>query len=122
VTSGSNNIAVRCSKYQDDRAIIYVAGYRFSPLKPRLSFGPHYLGFVVDKVTMGQVFLPVIRFSPVSINSPLHTHSSIHHQHYVSRLSTASLDNTLKYQYSVMDYVRAYVELWKLMNNSDGIH
>jgi len=105
MTSGSDNIAVRCSEYQDGHAIIQVARYRFSPLKPRLNFGPHYLGFVVDKVTMGQVFLPVIWFSPVSINSPLHTHSSIHHQHYVSELSTASLDNTLKYQYSVIDYL-----------------
>jgi hypothetical protein len=105
MTSVSDNIAVHCSIYQDDHVIIQVTSYRFSPLKPRLNFGPYYLGFVLDKVTTGQVFLPVIRFSPVSINSPLHTHSSIHHQHYVSQLSTASLDNTLKYQYSVMDYV-----------------
>ena len=105
MTSGSENIAGRCSKYQDGRVIIQVANYRFSLMKPRLNFGPVYLGCVVDKVTMGQVFLPVIRFSPVSIISPLHTHSSIHHQHYVCQLSTVSLDNTLKYQYSFMDYV-----------------
>jgi hypothetical protein len=105
MTSESDNIAVRCSKYQDGRVIIQVAIYRFSPLKLRLNFGPHDVGFVVDKETMGLVFLPVIRFSSVSITSPLHTHSSIFHQHYVSQLSTASLDNTLKYQYSVTDYV-----------------
>ena len=62
--SGSDNIVVLCSKYQDGRAIIQVASYSFSPSKPRLSFGPHYLGYVVDKETMGQVFLPVILFSP----------------------------------------------------------
>ena len=105
MTSASDNIAVRSSKYQDGRVVIQVASYRFSTLKPRINFGPDYLGFVVDKVTMGQVFLSVIRFSPFSIISRLHTHSSIHHQHYVSQLSTTSLPNTLKYQYSAMDYV-----------------
>jgi len=105
MTSVSENIAVLCSKYQDGRAINQVTSYRFSPMKPRLNFGPDYLGCVVDKVTMGQAFLPVIQFPPVSIISPLYTHSPIHHQHYVSQLSTASLDNTLKYQYRVMDYV-----------------
>ena len=35
----------------------------------------HYMGFVVDKVALGQVFLPVLRFSPLSIIPPmLHTH------------------------------------------------
>ena len=105
MTSGSDNIAARCFKHQDDHVIIQVTSYLFSPMKPRLNFGSHYVGCVVDKVTMGQAFLPVIQFSPVSVISSLHTHSLIHHQHYVSQLSTASLDNTLKYQYSVMDYV-----------------
>ena len=45
--------------------------------KPRLTAN---IGFVVNKVQLGQVFLPVLQFSPVSIIPPmLHTHSSIYH-------------------------------------------
>ena len=45
--------------------------------KPRLLVD---IGFVMNKVQLGQVFLPVLQLSPVSIIPPLlHTHSSIYH-------------------------------------------
>jgi hypothetical protein len=40
-----------------------VAG--LSPRRPRFDPGPVHVGFVVDKVALGQVFPPVLRFSPV---------------------------------------------------------
>jgi len=37
---------------------------------------PVHVGFKVDKVALAQVFLPVLRFSPVTITLPtIHTHS-----------------------------------------------
>ena len=37
-----------------------------------------HVGFVVNKVTLGEIFLTVLLFSPVSIIPPvLHTHSII---------------------------------------------
>ena len=42
--------------------------------------GQSCLGFVVDKVALEWVFLPVLQFSPVTIILPLlHTHSFIYH-------------------------------------------
>jgi hypothetical protein len=56
-----------------------VAG--LSPLRPRFAPGSIHVGFVVDKVALGQVFLPVLRFSPTNIISPLlHTHLSPRHE------------------------------------------
>jgi hypothetical protein len=47
-----------------------------------------YVGFVVDKVALGQVFLQVLRFSSVIIIPPmLHTHSFIYHQRCIMFLS-----------------------------------
>jgi hypothetical protein len=40
---------------------------RLSPRKPGFDLGSVHMGFVVDKVALGQVFLRVLRFSPVSI-------------------------------------------------------
>jgi hypothetical protein len=54
-----------------------------SILSKRPLFGPRSVhgSFVVDRVTPGQVFLPVLQFSPVSIIPPtLHTHSFIYHR------------------------------------------
>jgi hypothetical protein len=45
-----------------------VAG--FSPRRPGFAPGSIHVGFVVDKVTLGQVFLRVLRFSPVNIIPP----------------------------------------------------
>ena len=39
-----------------------------------------HVGFVAHQVALGQVFLPLLQFSPVSIIPPLvHTHPSIYH-------------------------------------------
>jgi branched-subunit amino acid transport protein len=41
------------------------------------------VGFVVDKVALGQVFLQVLRFAPASIIPPLlHIHLSLPHEVY----------------------------------------
>jgi hypothetical protein len=37
---------------------------------PRRTPGSIHVGFVVDKVALGQVFLRVLRFSPVNIIPP----------------------------------------------------
>jgi hypothetical protein len=42
----------------------------FSPQKPGFAPGSIHAGFVVDKVALGQVFLRVLRFSPVNIIHP----------------------------------------------------
>jgi hypothetical protein len=46
-----------------------VAG--LSQRSPGFAFGSIHVGFVLDKVTLGQVFLRVLRFSPVNIIPPL---------------------------------------------------
>lgn len=54
----------------------FVAG--FSPRRPGLSPRLVHMGFVVEKVAVGQVFLRVLRFFPVIvILLLLHIHSSI---------------------------------------------
>jgi len=42
-----------------------------SPQRPGFNPGPVYVGFVVNKVAMVQVFLRALSFSPVSIIPPL---------------------------------------------------
>jgi hypothetical protein len=39
-----------------------------SPRRPRFAPGSIHVGFVVDKVALGQVFLQVLQFSPVSLS------------------------------------------------------
>jgi hypothetical protein len=52
-----------------------VAG--LSPRRAEFAPGSIHVGFVVDRVALGQDFLRVLRFSPVSIiPSGLHTHMS----------------------------------------------
>jgi hypothetical protein len=52
-----------------------VAG--LSPRRPGFAPGPIYVGFVVDRVALGQVLLRVLRFSPVIIIPPgFHAHIS----------------------------------------------
>jgi hypothetical protein len=41
------------------------------PRRPGFDPGPDHVGFVVDKVALGQVFLRVLRFSPVSFIPPV---------------------------------------------------
>jgi hypothetical protein len=50
---------------------------RLSPRRPGFGLGSVHVGFVVDKVALGQVFLRILWFSPVNIIPPgLHTHIS----------------------------------------------
>jgi hypothetical protein len=42
-----------------------------SPRRPGFDPGSVYVGFVVDKVSLGQVFPRVLRFSPVSFTPPV---------------------------------------------------
>jgi hypothetical protein len=42
-----------------------------SPRRPGFDSGSVHVGFVVDKVALGQVFLRVLRFSPVSFIPPV---------------------------------------------------
>jgi hypothetical protein len=42
-----------------------------SPRRPGFRPGSVHVGFVVDKVTLGQVFLRVLRFSPVNFIPPV---------------------------------------------------
>jgi len=55
-----------------DCVYIYNSGYlRLSPRTPEFDPWPVLVGFVVDIGTLGQVFIPALRFSPVSITQPL---------------------------------------------------
>jgi hypothetical protein len=38
-----------------------------SPRRPEFAPGSVHMGFVVDKVTLGQIFLRILRFTPVSV-------------------------------------------------------
>jgi hypothetical protein len=53
-----------------------VAG--LSPRRPWFAPGSIHVGFVVDKVALGQVFLRVLRFSPVSISFHRRSPNSYH--------------------------------------------
>ena len=54
------------------------------PSRHVLNLRPVRMEFIVDRVALRQVFLPVFQFSSVSIILPmLHTHSFVFHQHYV---------------------------------------
>jgi hypothetical protein len=46
-----------------------VAG--LSPRRPGFDPGSVHVGFVVDKVALGQVFLQVLRFSPINFIPPV---------------------------------------------------
>ena len=55
-----------------------VLSYWFFSLKARSNPWPVQVGFLVDEVALGQMFLQVYRFSPVSIIPPvLHAHSCL---------------------------------------------
>jgi len=54
------------------------------------------VGFVVDVVGLGQVFLPVLRFSPVSIIPPLlHAHVFDFHQRHIISVAGTDVNQTL---------------------------
>jgi hypothetical protein len=47
------------------------AGSRLPPRRPGFDPGSVNVGFVVDEVALGQVFLGVLRFSPVNFIPPV---------------------------------------------------
>jgi hypothetical protein len=52
-----------------------------SPRRPGFVPGSRHVGFMVDKVALGQVFLRVLRFYPANIIPPLlHIHLSPPHE------------------------------------------
>ena len=54
------------------------------------------MGFVVDVVGLGQVFLPVLRFSPVSIiPTLLHAHVFAFHQRHIISVAGTDVNQTL---------------------------
>ena len=56
--------------------------------RTELDTGSAHAWFVAHKVTLGQLFLQPLQFSPVSTIPPLlHTHSSIYHPHCIMFLS-----------------------------------
>jgi len=63
-----------------------VAG--FSQRGPEFNPTAVHVGYVLDKVAVGRVFLPGFQISPVNIISPMfHIHSSIYHQHCIKFFS-----------------------------------
>jgi hypothetical protein len=65
-----------------------------SPRRPPLDPRPVHVTSEMDVVALGQFFLPVLQFSPVSIIPPmLHTHSFIYHRCHMD-LAINSVINT----------------------------
>jgi hypothetical protein len=62
-----------------------VAG--LSPPSPGFDTGSVHVGFVVDKVALGQVFPLILRFSPVSFNPPVLKKTN-HLRHRVAQLAS----------------------------------
>jgi hypothetical protein len=55
------------------------------PRRPGFNIGSVHVGFVVDKVAWGQVFLRVLRFSPVNFIPPV-----LHENGKAEKTSTSS--------------------------------
>jgi hypothetical protein len=70
-------------------------------LKIRLSnFTSDHVRFVVDKAAMGQIFLPVLRFSPVSIIPRM-----LHTQKYCSSGNQRALDRKVSFRFVSFRFV-----------------
>jgi hypothetical protein len=61
-----------CRMYEKSvgRAMAQAVSPGLSPRRPGFAPGSVHVGFVVDKVALGQVLLRVLRFSPVNIIPP----------------------------------------------------
>jgi hypothetical protein len=57
-------------RHTEGRAMAQVVSRRPLTAEARVCPGSIHVGFVVDKVALGQVFLQVLRFSPVNIIPP----------------------------------------------------
>jgi hypothetical protein len=78
------HFSVRIKKHDEEHQALQWLKLLVGGLSPRRTgFAPGsiHVGFVVDKVALGQVFLPVLRFSPANIIPPLlHIHLSPPHE------------------------------------------
>ena len=98
VTVISNSVSRTTFKQIPNHKILDTTA-NLSPCRPETDHRPVHVGLAVDNVQLAQVFVRVIRFSPVSINPPmLHTSISfIYNRSYVILSSfnkTHSLDTT----------------------------
>ena len=50
------------------RGVVKYTTFELSTCRPE--FNPRNLGFVVNKVTFGEIFLQILRLSPISFVSP----------------------------------------------------
>jgi hypothetical protein len=74
-TTSHNNITLT---YRIGRAIAQAVSRRLLTAETRFAPRSVHVGFVVEKVALGKIFLPVFRFFPVSIIPPLlHIYSCI---------------------------------------------
>jgi len=81
-----------------------------SPWRAGFSLRPVYVEFMLDRVAVGQVFLRVLRCTPVSINPPvLHARSFMNHWRYVISAVDSDVEShtiinsilTMWYQYAL---------------------
>jgi hypothetical protein len=61
------------------RAMAQAVSRRSPSRRPRFDPGSVHLGFVVDKVAVGQVFLRVLRFSPVRFSAVIFIPPVLHY-------------------------------------------
>jgi hypothetical protein len=70
VIMGNYTSNVKKKKKAVGCAMAQAVSRRLSPRRPVFTSGSIHVGFVVDKVALGQVFLRALRFSPVNIILP----------------------------------------------------
>jgi hypothetical protein len=74
--SGHPQVHSLCLKHSEEGILMAVPWLRrlaagLPPRRPGFNPGSVHVGFVVDKVALGQVFPRVLRFSPVSFIAPV---------------------------------------------------
>jgi len=70
--------------------VVQAIGRRPHTAEERVQPSPFHVGFVVDQVQLMPVYIPALRFSPVSIIPPvIHVHLSI----YRRRCIISAVDN-----------------------------
>jgi len=98
-----DNNYVTCEYITTSREIVccHISKYMLSLKRPCFDFIAVLVGFVVDEVAPGQVFLRVLSISPLKIIPVFHTHSfnhsfihlSVYHERYIN-LATDFLKHT----------------------------
>jgi hypothetical protein len=81
----------------EGEATAQVVGTSHSPWRSGFSLSPVHVGFVLPKVALGQVSLPVLQFSPVHMIQPIpYTHLVMHHWSYIGPAIDNIKNKTLK--------------------------